>query len=176
MLSGGHFQKYPGIFIKRSVIEKQNYINTQILNIDIYFFHSLLPYEDYIKAFFEPNNLLFEQYYQIISFKKMILKEGSAFSGTIKVETPLQRVEDLAIQIEYYNHTYQTTFIIPTEVQWINKNHIVDERYHTMNRVRFQLGGNIGTMKVNNLDKALFYIGIGKTNFIGGGTISEIKD
>lgn len=175
-LSGENFNNYPGVIIDRFIVEKRKFKSDEIIELNIYLFQSLIKFEGFIRKFIEDNNNFFDHFYQIIKFDKEIIKIDGTYDGEILAVTPISQIDKINNQLEYYNDKYDTNFNLKFEIFEVNTKKVKDRNNYYINGVRINLEGLVGELKVNNLDKILFTIGIGKQNFFGGGKIHENKN
>ncbi|MGI6711076.1 MAG: hypothetical protein ACOX4W_06540 [Bacilli bacterium] len=173
-ISGENFTSYPGLMIERNFVEKKEISQGEIITINIFLFKELVKYEDYIISFFE-SNYFFEYFYQLLEHKKEVISKDN-YSGKIRIITPIVECENIIKQLEYYNKNYNCDFSLDISLKCLNEKKIYDEFRYRFNDKLFNLSGLIGEFEVKNINRVFFEIGLGKTNFIGGGRAIESKN
>jgi len=157
-------------------VEKKNYAPNEKVTLNFYLFPSLLQYEGYLTGFFETKNMIREHLFQILDFKKENLELHDIKTDKIKILNPISEIDCIKEQIVYYNQNYDTSFNDEIEIKPIQIRKIIDQNRYQIQNYRFQFSGEVGTFQVVNWNNILLEIGVGKTNFVGGGVGIENQD
>ena len=161
--------------MRRDFFEKRIFQPGEKWRIDLILLSKVTVYQDYIRAFFEEENMLGEVFYQITDFKRAPLVISGLYSGTLKVETPVMGEEEIANQVLYYAERYGCDVHGTPQLTFEREKILFDENPYWLNGRRITVSGKVGLLRCINLDRMFLKIGIGKTNYIGGGRCHAIE-
>jgi hypothetical protein len=175
-LTGQNFSFYPGFLVKRDFVQKRVYDSNEKIQIVFYIFKGLQKYEGYLTGFFETKNMIKDNLYQILDFKKEILELPDLISDKIKIVNPISGIECIKEQISYYNQYYDANFHENIDIKPIQTLKMIDQNRYQIQNYRFQFSGEVGIYEVHYWNSILLEVGVGKTNFLGGGVGIENPD
>ncbi len=178
-LSGENFKEYPAIIVSRTIFEKRQYKDRDVLEVDFYLIGKWQSCSDLFESYIadtQKYGLTKNRYPFIIKeFKKEVLNEVKQTLSEIKFLTPYVN-GDLNKQIIYYNDKYDTNFY-PTNLIILNEDAKMyyERKYIWIANERIRYSGKIGSLYVEkvSIDKRILNVGLGKLNFLGGGKVSE---
>jgi len=82
----------------------------------------------------------------------------------------------LSEQADYYRTAYETNLPIGQHSALEQARAVYDKRRYTIDHKTIACSGVIGTIAFDSIDSRYLDLGIGKSNFIGGGQLIEIED
>jgi adenine-specific DNA glycosylase len=173
-LSGENFRKYPAVTIRRNMVEQVQYEAQERIIFDV-FLIGHKPFRGYVEGFFDQLKMIEKHpvYVQLIRIDD--LDKQVICNRDFHIITPLSNIH-FQDQLDYYHEQYETSFELTGFNEIKDKRVVRDQTYYRIDRETFRLFGVIGKVHIDRIDHALQLIGIGQTNFIGGGQLDEIKD
>ncbi len=173
-MSGEEFKFYPAILINRDLIEKTVFDLEESLILN-FFLIGNENYKGYVLGFFEQLNSLMGFSIKCDLIEVALLKKENKGMVKTRIVTPFVIV-DLTEQAEYYLRTYEVALPIKSNFKIVQSRSVFDKRRFVIDRKTITTSGIIGELMFDAIDSRYFTIGIGKSNFIGGGQINEIEN
>lgn len=171
LLSGEDFEKYPSIGVIRNPINKRTYTKNDVFTLTFFLIGIATNYSDFITSYMDSEEYVAGFYFQKVIDKNIIYHSNSEYyNGKIKFLNIIKDENDIIDSINYYNNKYKCTFLIPTFATSLKNVHFKDKTFYKFSDKHICLEGNIRELYVENFSVTFFKIGLGKYNFLGGGT------
>lgn len=173
-LSGENFTMYPAIMVKRQLVEKRFYHDQSSFDIDLFLIGNQ-AFKGYIESFFENLQKLEDAIIVTVKKSHQVLESKSLFDRSFRIMTPYKET-DLTKQMAYYDKHYATLLTYQGMSAMTDKRTVKDVTRYRLDVQTIKLYGTIGQITFQRIDDIIATIGIGQTNFLGGGQLIEIKD
>jgi hypothetical protein len=173
-LSGENFHFFPAIIIKRNIAEPMKYSSRSKFQIELFLLGNA-AFRGYIESFFEHLKEINKQYVMVQNVGKEILESQRLEDRKYRIMTPFKET-DISTQLAYYLDRYKCRFE-PTTINHIQKKRkVYDKTSYRLDNRHIRINGVLGDVVFESIDALLVEIGIGQTNFIGGGTLHALED
>lgn len=172
-LSGENFTKYPAITIRRNLVEQIHYSNTERLSFDLFLIGNV-KFRGYIESFFSELRSIDRQPVLIDEISIKAVENELVYDKAFRVSTPLSGF-GFQEQIDYYHSRYGVMFALSMSNKIIQERQVYDKTRYRLDTRTFSLSGVLGRVHIHMIDRSLLLIGLGSTNFIGGGRLDEIE-
>lgn len=181
-LTGENFRMYPGLLIRTQAFNKNYFVKGEEKIFTFYLIGDSKIFMDYIKLLFESKlrQEIVGQFFYLKGIRISVIDENFVSAKYINVASIIE-TENFNLSynnmIEYYNLTYNTNYSL---IDGEGKNDgVIEINLNAFSVKTRKIEPHGYLYKVSFVDNikfssALFEIGIGKYNYIGGGQV-EIK-
>lgn len=181
-ITGENFQGYPALLIENSVFEKRKFCRGEDKKFVFYLIGSMEVYSDYITVFFTNlNQEIGGNFFMIKKYCINDLEQRDLKVKKMQITSPILSCDfgkQYNKMVSYYNKHYSTNFsLMEKNIILKNEKHIIWGELKLKTKKIF-VQGYTGYVIENEefiVDSCLLFIGCGKFNLIGGGSI-EIED
>jgi len=173
-LSGENFKFYPAIMIKRNLVEQTKYSFRSSFRVELFLLGNK-AFKGYIESFFEDltnidRNPVTARQNRAATLEPNLLKEK-----TCRLMTPFKDT-DLKGQLHYYMEKYSCHFELSNPSIVKNMRRVYDQARYRLDDTVIRINGVLGDIFFDSLDARLLEIGIGQTNYLGGGSLHALED
>ncbi len=167
--SGENFATYPALLVKRNLIEKQNFRAGDSLVIEFYALAATSLF-GYIEGFFNHMTTLVNTVVRVKLIKKDVLSSENLYDQVFQIMTPLVNFMPIE-QMNYYDQAYGCRLDIGDYEIVGRMRTVQDRRIYHLDSNKVVMSGDIGSIRVTWINRIWIEIGLGYTNFLGGGQL-----
>lgn len=178
-ITGENFEGYPGIFFKRQMFTKRLYKENEEITFEILLIGNNQQYDQYIYLFFK-------EYlnYRIINFPflikdiiKLDFDSHLIYADKLRIITIIENKdfkESYNQMIHYYNSHYECGYVPIGAYDISDLKKVKEDVYKVNTKIIAPNGYVYDVCFKSRLPSEFVKIGIGKYNFIGGGSVEII--
>lgn len=178
-ITGKNFEGYPGIFFKRQMFTKRLYRENEEITFEILLIGNNQQYDQYLYLFFK-------EYldYRIINFPfliKNIIKSDFdshlIYANKLRINTIIENKnfkESYNQMIHYYNSHYECGYVPIGAYDISDLKKVKEDVYKVNTKIIAPKGYVYVVCFENQILSDFIKLGIGKYNFIGGGSVEII--